>query len=352
MTYIITNTWTQARHGHAHDELLSIKDLLKSISIDAKILSVDPAFGDFRVRSLGRAFQNLYFDRTRFLKPIVDTSYGIDLRRGIRNSTKGLHLTSKELAITSSRFKHLLKIQDALRLFAEPRIRILDAPSDQKNWRILSEALKRMHGNPVIAMEVKSSVVESQKYFDGAIHVPSHYGMQTESLSINRERDKIGIFWPVGRSFSTNEVVRLLDELRSQNPVVKLPTSMRSGDFKEIYPRIEFVEPGLGIEEFREILSRIKVAVLGYNGYNNQSSGYVGYFMANNVPILVSRTNTFFDEIKEIGRVYDLYDNKKGILGMVTTLMEDSLVLGRNYYSIFVENAWKCFLLDTNDRRN
>jgi hypothetical protein len=63
--YIITNSWTQAWHGHAHDELSSIKQLLSKWSIDTCILSVDSKFGDRHIPSFGLTLQRLRLDHSK-----------------------------------------------------------------------------------------------------------------------------------------------------------------------------------------------------------------------------------------------------------------------------------------------
>jgi hypothetical protein len=344
--YLITNTWTQAKHGHARDELITIKNFLTSSSIEASILSVDSEFGDFPIRSVGRSLQRLHFDRSRALKPFVDYCYGKDLSRGIRKANARAWSPGIRVAITSSRFNHVTKLENSLQLEDKLRIRMLDAPSKEKDWIHLANCLKRMSKESVVAMEVKSSVIESQKYFDNVIHVPSHYGMQTEDAYVNSARDKVGVFWPVGRSFQFNEVITLIDEVKTLEPIVKLPSGFNTSVFKKLYPRIEFLETGLKEKEFRDILSSVKVAVLGHVNYENQSSGYSGYFLANNIPMFVSATNSFFGEIKNQGQVYALEAVKDSVFDLISKLMDRELSLDKNPYADFVEKSWKRFLFD------
>lgn len=344
--YIITNTWTHARHGHAHDELLSIKNFLSFNSIQAQILSVDYKFGDLRIRSLGRTLQNLHLHHSRIFKPLVDSSYGRDLSRGLKDSLLNEQISETSVVVTSSRFQHLLKLGDSLKAYDDIRIRILDAPKNRGDWESLAKFLSRLKNRSTVAMEVKDSVVDAEKYLDNIIYVPSHFAMQTESVDTNKSRNKVGVFWPVGRSFSTSEVLSLLNQVKVFDPIVKLPSHMEASSMKLLYPKIEFIEAGLGVMQFREILSRIKVAILGHRGYTNQSSGYAGYFLANNVPIFASNSNSFFGEIKELGLVYSLESNLDHSLGLITKLFNGDLNLARNPYAIFVEESWKTFLLE------
>ena len=342
--FIITNTWTHARHGHAHDELVSIKSFLASGSIGVQILSLDPEFGDLKMRSIGLALQSVRLDHSRVFKDYVDSCFGKDLSRGIRKALAKRDSPNVKVVITSSRFKHLLKLDNPRYFNGKLHVRMLDAPRNTREWESLAKSLRYLSQDAAIAMEVESSVLESQNYLNGVMHVPSHYGIQIEGNSINKARDRVGVFWPVGRGFSNNEIVKLLEELKSLNPIVKLPSGVETQLYMKQFPELEFVHHGLSDLEFRLVLSKVKVAVLGHRDYINQSSGYAGYFMANNVPMLVSRKNSFFGEFSKWGRIYAREDYVNNTRELIADLLNRGLVLEKFSYAKFVESAWKSFL--------
>jgi hypothetical protein len=175
------------------------------------------------------------------------------------------------------------------------------------------------------------------------MYLPSHYGLQFEGSDVNVARNKLGIFWPVGRSFTDTEVETLLEQVKSFAPVVKLPNGLKTSVIKNKFPEIEFIPNGLNQREFRKILSEIKVAILGHKSYFNQSSGYVGYFLANNVPVVVSKTNSFYEEFMNKGQLYAIED-LKSLTGLIHECMNAKLNLNKNQFCNEISLAWKNFL--------
>jgi hypothetical protein len=275
----------------------------------------------------------------------VDSLRLRDLAKGITKSIAKYPHDGLRVAITSSRTKHLFFVENALRGQHCVRFRFLDSPESSEEWEEFALSVERLNKRVPIAMEVKSSVEESRKYIDNVIHVPSHHGILKETNEINSNRHRIGVFWPVGRSFSNQEVENLLDQVESLNPIVKLPNGLNPGQLRQKYPGIEFLETGLSDKDFRSHLIKIKIAVLGHKDYRNQSSGYVGYFLANNVPILVSRSNSFFDEIRNLGQVYAIEDFSSDIVDLLQFLLNRDLDLTSNVYTEYVKIAWETFLL-------
>ena len=86
MVYLLTNFWTYAKHGHARDEILRVKEHLARTNNRNKIISVSPMFGDNASFSLGNLAQNLRFDHTRLLKKWVDSRLIKDLEKNILRS--------------------------------------------------------------------------------------------------------------------------------------------------------------------------------------------------------------------------------------------------------------------------
>ena len=313
--------------------------------MQAQIASVDSDFGDVSICSIGFKLQKAKLDHSRIFKHFVDSQLLRDLSRCIKKGTRlGLPSPSK-VVVTSARVNHVMKLEKFLMRQNQPRIRLLDSPSSPREWMSFAKLVGRIGVKPVIAMEVESSVIESREYVGGVIHVPSHYSLHKEEPSINTERKKIGIFWPVGRNYSPETVHILLQKTRLLSPIVKLPGGLDMNKFKSAYPTITFVPPGISNFEFREFLSHIKVALLAHENYVKQSSGYAGYFLANSVPILTSKTNSFFTELKKFGQLHAIENHEDDLSDFLVFLKDKPLSIYNNSYNNFTIESWKSFLL-------
>ncbi len=344
-SYTITNTWSHAKVGHAQDELNTIKNLLEKFSVEAQIASLDSEFGDISITSLGVILHQMKLDHSRLFKPLVDRQIFRDLSRCVRKAITQVQSPPSTIVITSSRFNHLIKLDKLLVGQYKPRMRILDAPKTSREWKDFTRFVSQAGIEPSIAMEVKSSVIESFKYLGEVIHVPSHYGLQRETPSINAARNKIGIFWPVGRSFTPSDIEIILHKSRFLNPIVKLPTSVEIDEYRVAYPNITFIPHGTTNSEFRLYLSQIKIALLMHKNYVKQSSGYAGYFLANNVPIITSKSNSFFAELEEFGDFHGIEDYEEYLFDFLVYIDSKPLSNSNEYYHDFSTAAWKSFLL-------
>ena len=343
--FLITNTWTYATHGHARDELLRIKCLIAQNSADSKIISIDSEFGDVKSHSWGSLLQKLKLDHSRIFKAGVDSCLVKDLSRGIQKAIAGSESLSTTLVLTSSRIKHLTMLDHNFSFLKRPRIRVLDAPRDEAEWEDLVVRVEDNEIRPIIAMEVKSSVTESQSYLSGVKHVPSHQGLHFEGEGVNVARNRVGVFWPVGRSFKLAEVESILEKVETLSPIVKLPNGLDHSTILSRYPKLELIPKDIGNSDFNSFLSKVKVAILGHKDYFRQSSGYLGYFLANNVPVLVSNSNSFFEEFSNLGQLYAM-EETRSLLDLVHDLADSELVLTRSLFSLNVEKAWKDFIFE------
>ncbi len=347
-TFLITNTWTHATHGHAHDELLSIKSLIAQNSADSKIISIKSEFGDVTSFSWGSLLQRLKLDHSRIFKIAVDSCLVKDLSRGIKKAINLSEPLSTTFVLTSSRIKHLPNLEREFSYFKRPRIRVLDAPRDEFEWEDFVARMEHHESRPIVAMEVRSSVIKSQSYLSGVKHVPSHQGLQFEGPEVNVARDRVGVFWPVGRSFKRAEVENLLEKVQTFSPMVKLPNGIDPYAIANRYPKLELIPKNIGNSEFKKILSKVKVAILGHKNYFQQSSGYLGYFLANNVPVLASNSNSFFEEFSNAGQLYAM-EETRSMLDLVHDLADSELMLARSSFSLNVEKAWNNFLFEESD---
>jgi hypothetical protein len=249
------------------------------------------------------------------------------------------------IVITSSRLSHLIRLEKLFIGQHKPRIRILDAPSTSREWESFIRFVEQAGIEPVIAMEVKSSVIESTKYLREVLYVPSHYGLQREIPTTNAARNKIGIFWPVGRSFTLRDIEITLQKSKLLHPIVKLPASVEIDRYRATYPNITFIPNGTTDFEFRLYLSQIKIALLMHKNYTRQSSGYVGYFIANNVPVITSKSNSFFAELEEFGDFHALEDYDENLHEFLDYVHNKPLSNKNKVYHDFSTATWKSFLL-------
>ena len=344
-SYTITNTWSYAKVGHAQDELNTIKNFLKKFSVEAQIASLDSEFGDISITSFGVMLHQMKLDHSRLFKPLVDRQILRDLSRCVRKAITQVQSYPSTIVITSSRLNHLIRLEKLLIGQYKPRIRILDAPKTSREWDYFMRFVNQSGIEPIIAMEVKSSVIESIKYLGKVIHVPSHYGLQRELPSINAARNRIGIFWPVGRSFTLRDIEIILHKSRFLNPIVKLPASVEVDEYRVTYPNITFIPHGTTDSEFRLYLSQIKIALLMHKHYVRQSSGYAGYFLANNVPVITSKSNSFFTELEEFGDFHAIEDYEENLNEFLVYVDSKPLSNRNEYYHDFSTAAWKSFLL-------
>jgi hypothetical protein len=284
-------------------------------------------------------------DHSRLFKPLVDRQIFRDLSRCVRKAITQVQSSSSTIVITSSRHNHLIRLEKLLIGQYKPRIRILDAPKTSQEWENFTRFVNQAGIEPILAMEVKSSVIESIKYLEKVIHVPSHYGLQKELPSINAARNRIGIFWPVGRSFTLRDIELILHKSRCLNPIVKLPASVEIDKYRATYPDITFIPHGTIDSEFRLYLSQIKIALLMHKNYVRQSSGYAGYFLANSVPVITSKSNSFFTELEEFGDFHAIEDYEENLYEFLVDADSKPLRKRNEYYHNFSTAAWKSFLL-------
>lgn len=136
----------------------------------------------------------------------------------------------------------------------------------------------------------------------------------------------------------------LLNATRHLNPIVKLPGNMISNQIVSDFYDCDFLLPGMPEQEFENVLSKIKLAILGHENYLNFSSAYASYFVSNNVPILTQINNRFEDEFGT-QLVFPL-PNEIGtqLAGVIRELDSCPRPKERALYSIYAEEQWREFV--------
>ena len=341
---IITNLWTYANHGHSRSELLQIRELLNDLGISVEIVTLVDDYGISPRFSLGKATHRLRLDHSRYFKNWVDKRLIRDLGKILKRVVEISSATETQVALTSAKISHAREISRSWKLREKKvSIRFLDTPQSNEDWLALSKDLNESLSVQNIAFELKSSVKEAECYFSNVIHVPAAQSLHVESKEVNERRFRVGAFWPVGRSFNLDKIKILLEAIEDFKPIVKLPATLNTREFHAKYPQISFIKQGTPDEEFRKILSTIKVAVLGHENYVNQSSAYASYFVSNDVPVLTSKENAFFIDL-EIDPTNSLEYEPRTIKKKIETSLKRDLRPGVSVFAEYSRSQWLKFL--------
>ena len=340
---ILSNFWTYARHGHAKSELVQVQNFTRTLGI-----ACEPVYLRERVWpriSLGLLSHRLQLDHYRYLKQSVDKWLVLDLENEILNHAKRNCSKEKQVVFTSARVSHILLLR---KLIARESsfgisIRLLDEPGNEEITRRLVDIIEDSNHRMLLAMETKSSIEKFSGVIPGLLHVPAAQAIRVDGTQ-TIQRDRLGVFWPVGRHFDEGQVYRILHQIEKYEPIVKLPNQVDREKIRATFPRVELISAGVEDRELAEILASVRIAILGHLNYVNQSSSYASYFVANNVPVVTSKSNSFFHELNKHGTMIDL-DLEGNLL-----VQEISEILNTNWsetltkYGDYVENQWRRFL--------
>lgn len=343
MDYLLTNTWTHAAHGHARGEIRQIKDYLAKSNAQSEIISISPEFGECSNFSLGNLAHNLKFDHTRFLKKWVDRRLIQDLERNLLSAVGRKRNTKTKIIITSARFGHVLQLKKITKIQNDLHIRLLDSPNSDEEWQNLKLLVNESESRVKLAFEFRPTAEMALKYIDGVSHVPAAQSLTSFSEKQIIDRNRLGIFFPVGRKSMDNKIEFFLEALSEFYPYVKLPDYIDSRKFIQRYPKVIFMPRDLPNNMFDSILNQIKVGVLGHENYVNQSSAYASYFASKNVPVIVSENNAFFSEFRHFN-FHDIPGQKALLRNLVKKLMKEELNLEQSPYSFYASQAWESFL--------
>jgi hypothetical protein len=342
----LTNFWTYANHGHALGELIRTKDFLEVMGNKSRIISLSSnIYPNLR---LGIKMHRLKLDHNIVFKRIVDNLLIRDLEFAI---SKSISINSNEIGkivFTSARTNHASRIDIGKLLKNNPeielRIRLLDEPRDSHALEKLKELNKC---GVLFAMESLKSIEEFRKFIPTLIHVPAAQTLFTKSELENRgSRNRVGVFWPVGRSYDENQIKRILRLTAPYNPVVKFPSGLDRSLLDERFPNIDIVADGLDEEQFSNLLSTIRIAILPHQGYIKQSSAYASYFASRNVPVITSKSNSFFQELSSYSEFIDLESNIQDLKGVISSALSTEMNYETTKYSIYSNKQWQKFLLE------
>lgn len=349
---LLTNTWTYAKHGHARDELNQIKSFLTSQKLTSRIIGTSKSFGDYSRFSLGVLLHRAKFDHSRLFKSYVDQKLIQDLDSTLYRVSQDLDKDCSGVMLTSTKFSHfskMLRIQDVECNLA---VRFIDFPAENPSDGTLS-ITKNKNGFPVIfAIENKRSLNKIRDLNSNIIHVPPAQSLRIESEEVNQRRNRIGIFFPVGKPARIEYVLELLGATRHLNPIVKLPRNMMNKQIVSDFYDCDFLLPGMSDVAFKDVLSKIKVAILGHENYVHFSSAYASYFISNNVPIVTNKNNRFEDEFGS-QLVFALPSKLQNKLdGVVKEIESNPMSIKRAPYANYAEEKWREFINRCIGQRN
>ncbi len=342
--FLLTNTWTHAKHGHARGELDQVSKFLESKQLESRIVGNSRSFGDYPKFSLGEFAHRMKSDHSRLFKNWVDERLIYDLESNISRVSKELKANLTKAVFTSIKYSHISRFSRLWDLDCNFSFRFIDLPADKGLYEKSFRLGKKAKSNYTFAIENKRSLEAVCKFWPSIIHVPPAQSLRTESNDLNQARRRIGIFFPVGKPSNTEFVLELINTTRHLNPIIKLPANMMSSAIIERYNDCDFVSPGLTNEEFNKILSSIKVAILGHQNYIHYSSAYASYFISNNVPVVVSKNNLFEEEFgKQL--VFSLPTKNQGELAdIVRELYSHPIKEEKSEYAEYASNQWLKFI--------
>lgn len=291
---IITNTWTEIRHGHARAELESVKKLCASLQIQAEIYSEDLGFGDIHRKN---------YQRRKYIKYEVNSQHRI-LRIGAKFS---LALNLRRLLLQreskyESAFITSARSNDLWMLLLLPRkkpisIRLIDGPKNGLHSKIFM-IIYQLLGRDVLVFLETSSAVELL-YQNCRIKLDVLPSIQGLVLQTKQTRNIVAIFWPVSYRESTERMHRIIQQLHSFDLAIRLPRGETIPS--DISKNFKIVEMGISDSEFLDICSEVKVAVLPHQDYGTRGSGLMATFAALGKPIVTSRSNNCIEDLVRHG---------------------------------------------------
>lgn len=342
--YILTNTWTHANHGHARSELNQVSNFIENLGFESRIVSIAKDFGISHYPSVGRLAHNFKLDHLRYFKAWIDSRMLSDLQRNILYELSKKEKTNHKIVLTSIKYDQVFKLENLWLGQRDVAIRLLSVPSYPENWKKLIDLIKKAEFSTTIAVESIESATFSKQLYERILHVPAAQSLRIESNETNLRRNRIGLFFPVGRKVNESRVVKLLEIARVFQPIVKLPNNFKNKCIEQNFPEVEFISNGTSDDAFQRILSTVKVAILGHENYVNQSSAYANYFVSNGVAVVTSPNNDFFSEFPQ-GRMFALLEEKKSLINLLTMLMSSESKSEDSDYALYAQSQWREFLM-------
>lgn len=293
---IITNMWTEIKHGHARSELESVKNLCANLQIKAEIYSEDVEYGDIHRKKYPKQEfkRNQVNSQHRILRIKSKFLLALKLRRLLLQSGSGY----ESAFITSAR------PNDLWMLFLLPRrkpssIRLIDAPNSGLHSNIFRLILKLLGSDVHVFVETNSAA--DFVYQNCGIKLSVLPSIQGIVHQTKETRNTIGIFWPVSYRETAQRMFRIIKELDTYDIVIRFPLGATIPP--EICKTGKVIEMGISDSEFLDICSEVKVAVLPHQDYGTRGSGLMATFAALGKPIVTSLENKCIQDLVHHGAI-------------------------------------------------
>jgi len=345
---LISNPWTQIDHGHARNELNLVKELANSFLDNCEIVSESENFGDIFIeanRSMlsalpqalkrGIVFRELAKDQIR--------TYA----KGLSNYLEKIDTKQIHLILTSAKVDHLQILQYLNLNRLNISVRLIAPPLTREEINIFNSVIRlKSAPNLRIVFETSDGARRASKFFYKDFgFVPPAQGLVADSLNW-KENTHIGIFWPVSYFENETQVVKILDEMREFECVVRLPGNADTPKIRLRYPKFDFINRGISDAQFLEYIKRTKIALLPHRNYYLRGSGLASTLAGYGVPIISSSSNSFFSDLSSHAQIFEMESNLnqqvKELHGLTPLAPNE-----RNGYLKWTTRLWTEFIGDT-----
>lgn len=294
---VITNLWTEIRHGHARAELESVRNLCANLEILAEIYSVDAEYGQLHAgKSKNRkVFQN---SDKRFYRLKAKLLLALNLRKILLNSEHNYEYAF----LTSAR------PNDLWLLLILPRkkpsiIRLIDGPTAGFHSTIFRLIHRLLPSN--LKVYVETSAASELININCGLNLDVLPSIQGLAHQLNPTRGVVAILWPVSYKESPTRLRSIIKELSNFELIIRFPQGVIVDP--AMHENARTIELGVSDSEFMTLCSEVEVAVLPHQDYGTRGSGLMATFAAMGKPIITDMNNRCVDDLVRHGvKVVDL----------------------------------------------
>jgi hypothetical protein len=294
---VITNLWTEIKHGHARSELESVKNLCAELEISAEIYSIDFEYGQLHPSQT--VIKNLNQNsRSRLCRLGAKLLMALNLRKILLISAHNYEYAF----LTSAR------PNDLWLLLILPRkkpsiIRLIDGPSTGLHSTIF-RLIHRMIA-PNLKVYVETSAASELIYKNCGLTLDVLPSIQGLAHQTKPTRGVVAILWPVSYKESRARLRSIIKELSNFELIIRFPRGVDVGP--AVPENARTIELGVSDSEFINLCSEADVAVLPHQDYGTRGSGLMATFAGMGKPIITDTNNRCVDDLVKHGaKVVDL----------------------------------------------
>ncbi len=294
---VITNLWTEIKHGHARAELESVRNLCVNLEISADIFSVDSEYGQLHASKTRnrKDFQN---SDKRFYRLKAKFLMALNLRKILLSSAHNYEYAF----LTSAR------PNDLWLLLILPRkkpsiIRLIDGPR-AGFYSTIFRLIHRMLA-PNLKVYVETSAASELIYKNCGLTFDVLPSIQGLARQTNPTRGVVAILWPVSYKEFPTRLRSIIKELSNFELIIRFPRGVDVDP--TIHENARTIELGVSDSEFINLCSEATVAVLPHQGYGSRGSGLMATFAGMGKTIITDMNNRCVDDLVKHGaKVVDL----------------------------------------------